>query len=356
MNETHYVSLPIGLIDAVSDAHDQGDVLDIAARWMPRILDVTRGSIAVFEDDLLRIVSFGKEDLEEGFAFEAQGKLAERAVEERRAQISHNLSADPCPVHIRLAGMGLRSLLISPLLTGADCLGTLHAMHSEPNHFTSKDARMLNAIARWIASHLRMQSQVERLRVQGLTDPLTSIPNRRAFIEAAQAELRGLSQGLRKPGALLLLDFDHFKSVNDRFGHAAGDAVLTTMADRMAAELAPGDTLARVGGEEFALLAAGLGPNKAMALAEAIRARVASYPIIHEKNEIPCTVSIGMTCLSPSDRTIDAALARADRALYAAKAAGRNRVVAELDGCQEATACIASTEAESARRRTFRAS
>jgi two-component system cell cycle response regulator len=125
------------------------------------------------------------------------------------------------------------------------------------------------------------------------------------------------------------VDLDHFKAVNDRLGHAAGDAVLAAVAGRLAGALRDGDLLARVGGEEFAALLPGAGLAEVLDVAERLRLRVAEAPVVVRGGDaLPVTVSIGCAVLVGADGEAIALLARADEKLYAAKAAGRNRVVA----------------------------
>ncbi|HZV64128.1 MAG TPA: GGDEF domain-containing protein, partial [Telluria sp.] len=158
------------------------------------------------------------------------------------------------------------------------------------------------------------------------TDFLTGLPNRREFMARLDDELARLQRSVDESAAVLMLDIDHFKTVNDEFGHATGDAVLRHMAGLMRAGQRKIDTLGRVGGEEFAVLLPGASLEAAAAYAERLRQSVAETPLVNEGREIAITVSIGIASIRPQDASADAALIRADRALYNAKDAGRNRV------------------------------
>jgi eukaryotic-like serine/threonine-protein kinase len=166
----------------------------------------------------------------------------------------------------------------------------------------------------------RLFRKVEELAT---TDGLTSVANRRHFMDLAGQKLAAARRhGLTL--AALMLDLDHFKQVNDTYGHGTGDQVIRAVAQRLAAMIRQDDLLGRYGGEEFALLvhdAAGVAE-----LAERLRAVVAIDPIPTDDGPLPVTVSIGVATLETSDTTADAILARADAALYQAKRAGRNRV------------------------------
>jgi diguanylate cyclase (GGDEF)-like protein len=154
-------------------------------------------------------------------------------------------------------------------------------------------------------------------------DPLTGIYNRRHFGELLSAERALAGTG---SAAVLLLDLDHFKSVNDRFGHLTGDAVLRAAADRIASITRGGDCLARWGGEEFAILAPGIDREGAVQLAERARVALNEHPVQVDGAAIDLTLSVGVAVVGPKTRTPDALIDAADAALYEAKRAGRNCV------------------------------
>lgn len=157
--------------------------------------------------------------------------------------------------------------------------------------------------------------EAERL---GRTDPLTGLANRRALYESA-AKLDG---GVL---ALVIADIDRFKRVNDRYGHAAGDEIIRAVAARMQEELGELGVVARIGGEEFALLCADRPAAEISARLLAFRRRVASEPVVVGDHELHTTVSVGF--VARSNANFDALYAAADKALYAAKTGGRDRIV-----------------------------
>lgn len=128
------------------------------------------------------------------------------------------------------------------------------------------------------------------------------------------------------PPSIDTLDVDFFKQVNDRHGHPAGDAVLREIARRLRHGVRDGDTVARVGGEEFMVLLPGVSEPTALELAERLRAAIAHHPVQLPDTALPVTISIGVAVTDAAEGA-DAAIARADKALYAAKHGGRNRVV-----------------------------
>jgi diguanylate cyclase (GGDEF)-like protein/PAS domain S-box-containing protein len=166
------------------------------------------------------------------------------------------------------------------------------------------------------------------LRTLATTDTLTDLANRRHFMEQLTLAL-ARHQRHETPSALLMLDLDWFKSVNDRHGHAVGDQVLVHIARTLQASLRRIDLLGRLGGEEFAILLPDTEITGAVEFSERLRRSIAKQPAITRAGEIPMTASIGVTAFADTDHTIDTILARADRALYRAKANGRNRVELE---------------------------
>jgi diguanylate cyclase (GGDEF)-like protein len=170
----------------------------------------------------------------------------------------------------------------------------------------------------------RRCSEAEARRL-AMYDPLTGSYNRRAFVELAERQLaRARRDGA--PAALLAIDLDHFKQVNDRYGHAAGDRVLADFAARLRHAMRAGDLPARIGGEEFCVLLAGASLGEACAAAERLRAAVESPPL--GELPAPTTVSIGVAASPGCGSTLDGLLRRADERLYQAKREGRNRVAA----------------------------
>lgn len=166
----------------------------------------------------------------------------------------------------------------------------------------------------------------EELRELATTDMLTGLPNRRAFINRLEEEHARLKRFDAQQAAVLMLDLDYFKRINDTWGHPAGDAVLRKVATEINEQIREVDLCSRIGGEEFAVLLTGAAPVAAREFADRLRRRIADITVMHEGNNIKVTASIGVAALRATDDDGDAALMRADRALYNAKEAGRDRV------------------------------
>jgi diguanylate cyclase (GGDEF)-like protein len=175
---------------------------------------------------------------------------------------------------------------------------------------------------------LLMSKERDDVRMERLatTDDLTGLLNRRAFFQRADAA-RMLALRQRQPIALLMLDIDHFKQINDRFGHATGDEALLKFSTTCSESLREHDILGRMGGEEFALALPGTDQAGAVQSAERLRHAVMETRLLTCGNRYTMTVSIGLVVIDPEE-DLPSALARADHALYEAKHAGRNRVAA----------------------------
>lgn len=201
-----------------------------------------------------------------------------------------------------------------------------HALGSNPAHAVAGLVAYLLMIVNSVGFLLLCKQKADEQMAQlATTDFLTGLVNRRAFFEQAETA-RMLSLRLHKPIALLMLDIDHFKQLNDRFGHAAGDEALVAFAATARAILREHDIMGRLGGEEFALALPGTDMAGALLAAERLRRAVNAAPVLFSCGaQHGMTVSIGAVVIEPNE-TLTAALARADHGLYAAKSGGRDRV------------------------------
>lgn len=174
-------------------------------------------------------------------------------------------------------------------------------------------------------TEIQAQKEVEeRLREAAIRDPLTGIHNRRRFFEVATAEVER-SHRYDRPLSLAMLDADHFKEKNDRYGHLVGDELLIAFAKITGAELRQSDLIARFGGEELVVLFPETDLDAAATVTNRMRGRLAAAAVPTSAGPVAFTCSAGIVALVPGE-TLPALVDRADRALYAAKAAGRNRV------------------------------
>ena len=170
-----------------------------------------------------------------------------------------------------------------------------------------------------------LRQQKEAAEQAARLDPLTHVLGRRGFTEAAEHEIQRCLR-FHHPLSLIMIDIDHFKTINDTHGHAAGDAVLVSFAQLLVSEVREWDTVGRLGGEEFAVLLPSSGADQALAVAERMRASVQSAQATVRGQPLRFTASFGVAEFVPQELTLDSLLARADAALYEAKHAGRDRV------------------------------
>ena len=213
------------------------------------------------------------------------------------------------------------SCLITPLhvLAGeeasADLAGALqNTTEVEP------DGHLYSLIIRDISDQREARGA---LRKAVYSDHLTGLSNRRAFFETGQLEIER-SSGIARPLSMVMIDADHFKAVNDRFGHPTGDAVLRHLAIEISTAFHT-DSAARLGGEEFAVLLPGIDLDDALDLAARFCARICAQVLVVDDMPVPYTVSAGVAAMEAGEADIDELLKRADAALYQAKAHGRNR-------------------------------
>ncbi len=187
---------------------------------------------------------------------------------------------------------------------------------------------LFTAVIRDVSERKRVESELRRMAT---TDPLTGLNNRRRFMELAEVEMARLRRYGRAV-SVLMLDIDRFKAINDTHGHAVGDQALVRLAEICSNELRDTDHIGRLGGEEFAIVLPETPLDSAVEVAERLRQRLALADVQHHPGDhghgcLRMTVSIGVAMCGDEDSSIERALGRADRALYEAKAAGRNRVV-----------------------------
>jgi diguanylate cyclase (GGDEF)-like protein/PAS domain S-box-containing protein len=183
-------------------------------------------------------------------------------------------------------------------------------------------SRLVYAVARDVSDRMEMQ---EKLKEQATHDPMTGAGNRRMFMQRAGEEIeRSVRYGA--PLSLLMLDVDHFKAINDTYGHDAGDEVLKALVVETRKQLRASDVFCRIGGEEFTAVLINADANTALALAERIRQALAGLTVASKESAITFTVSLGVTERAAGQDSVEAMLKRADNALYDAKENGRDQV------------------------------
>ncbi len=220
----------------------------------------------------------------------------------------------------RPTGFPIASVMAVPIRAGGTVVGVLSVSAADADAFTERDGDLAQLLANCTAPAI----ETARLARLSVTDDLTRAYNYRYHVNRLAEEV-GRARRYDQRFSLLMLDLDHFKKVNDGWGHLVGDYVLQGFVERVRHEVRESDVLIRRGGEEFALLMPATLEEEAQLVAERIRARVADGPILADWASVPLTVSIGVATWQP-DETPSEIEARADAALYRAKERGRDRV------------------------------
>jgi diguanylate cyclase (GGDEF)-like protein len=228
---------------------------------------------------------------------------------------------------------GTTHWLSAPLTVRGDLLGTLVAGTGRAAPYSTADLEIVAALAGQGAVALENALLFRRVRDLATTDGLTGLFNRRHFFELA-GPMIGVRGRYGRPLAVVMIDIDHFKAVNDTYGHSVGDVVLREVARRLSGTLRGTDLLCRYGGEEFAALLPETTGGQARDTARRLHAAVTTEPVPTPAGPVDVTVSIGLsgpTGVTAGEADLEALLKRADEALYAAKRAGRNRVASAED-------------------------
>jgi len=277
----------------------------------------TRGCVTEWNESIGRVTGHGPEVVGRSLAvFYPEDAITPERVLDRLHEAEHSgWSLDD---GWRLRADGKRfwgSAMIAPQRALADD-------HQLAAALSGADETGYCLIVRDMSGH---HDAAEEARHAAICDHLTGISNRRAFFDAAETELRRWRR-LPRPLSLILIDADHFKKINDTHGHPVGDAVLRHIARLMGATFRQVDVVARIGGEEFAVLLPSADLVSAQRVAERLRAALESQPAQTDAGPVACTVSIGIATMDDATSSVEALLKRADEALYAAKHGGRNRV------------------------------
>ena len=232
---------------------------------------------------------------------------------------------------------GCQSMILLPLMRQGELIGSLNMSSCMSERFTAdRSTDFLERLAAVFAICLENSLNHERLKLVGLTDPLTGVYNRRYFETRCHEEVAGARRH-RLPLACMFLDIDKFKRINDTLGHLAGDEVLRIVASLIKSQLRNNDVIARYGGEEFVVLLPQTTLPQACEIAERVRFVMAAQPLRPLPGQsLEVTISIGVAVtqeeLAGDDRGIaNSLLEVADQALYQAKESGRNRVVSAED-------------------------
>jgi diguanylate cyclase (GGDEF)-like protein len=314
--------------EAMSDTLEPGTVLDRLLHWTPRLVP-NRGVwlIAPHREGYALL------ELDDDGA-RRRHVLAEDPATTALLALDQPTAAPGLPVPGALAQRAPHAAAwtMLPLRSRSGHLGVL-AIAADVDAGPHQQLEVAGALVAQAITAYDNASLFARVQELATVDELTGIANRRRFFEFAE---RDLAEAIRnsRPILAMMLDIDHFKQVNDTYGHPTGDDVIRTVATRIANEIRTSDLLCRYGGEEFALLIPNSDRPAGRVLAERLRACVADEPIDTRSGPLRVTVSIGLSMNQGSNQDVAVLLADADRGLYRAKQTGRNRVCDDLEGEQ----------------------
>ncbi len=220
----------------------------------------------------------------------------------------------------------LRSLLAVPILNKGRTVGVLNVARHEPGCYSHEDLQLLQVVATLAAAAIEKAEVFEEAQRAAVTDGLTGLYNRRYFSQQLEVEVRR-GQRYSFPVCLVIMDIDHFKKINDTYGHPGGDQILREVSRRLKGLARHSDVVARYGGEEFAIILPQTPMAGAMTFAERVRLEVGGQKFrLNDGREIPVTISLGVAEYPSHAKSVDELLNEADKGLYQAKVSGRNRV------------------------------
>ncbi len=219
----------------------------------------------------------------------------------------------------------IRSWLGVPLIAQDRTIGLLAIDSSEANHFTEENISIATEFANQVAVVLENARLFKETQTQAITDALTGVYNRRGLLQLGDFELRR-ARRINRPFCAMIFDIDHFKRVNDHYGHKVGDEVLQKLAERCQKTSRTVDLISRYGGEEFVILLPETNLDSARRVAERLRQFIMNEPFPTSEGALRITISLGVSEAKETD-TLHTLIERADVALYKAKNAGRNRVM-----------------------------
>lgn len=337
--ETDDLQTLVDLNQLLSSTLEPQEILYLIVKKISEIIPVTRCSIiridsearygyvvSTFEDPNLRNIRLDLRKYPE----------IKKALISKSPVVITDIKSDPIMERVRdiIFPLGIRSIMVIPIVFREEVIGTLFIRTSRKGYsFSGREIKLCHAIANSSANALynafifeRIEDEKTRLERLAITDYLTGLYNIRYFYHRLEEEF-SRARRYNFPLSCLMIDLDHFKDINDRYGHRAGDSVLREVARLMKTHTRKSDVLARYGGEEFIMLLPETHEKGAIAKAESLRSSIGKLRFKALKDKRAVTVSIGVaTYPDVIVNDTDDLITYADNALYKAKTSGRNRV------------------------------
>jgi len=312
----------------MAEAETIDQTLSCIARWLPKFIAADRASICLDDGDdaHLRVYALsGNKAIPLEFRLLIAGTMVGRVFKNQKLEVAKKLegmSEQDCQI---LADSGLTTCMDAPMMKGGICFGTLNVAHSMAHAFSQNDTVILKCFADWTASYLLYHHQLSIQRKLAITDPLTGVRNRRSFFNFGQ-KLMSSWLSFQTQFSIVAIDIDHFKKINDRLGHDAGDCALKQLTHAIEKIVRENDLFARIGGEEFVIIIDGQDSRIAGELAKRIQNVTRNLRIDYNGQEFTLTLSMGITQVTHNDYSFEQVFSRADKALYKSKTLGRNRI------------------------------
>ncbi len=305
----------------VAGEADPKILFGLVAEQVGRLLKAEAGYVLRFEDEdrYRNVGSWAPRDEQRLLAVDA---VATHLPDGLCAMLRKSRRARRCTFEPGQDSLGFRHRIAAPVLIDRRSWGMVLAMR-DSTEFRREDEKRLARFAKLASVAVANAQAHEALATQARTDPLTALANRRTFDERLAEETERANRHSR-PLSVMLVDVDHFKTINDRFGHATGDRVLVSLADNLRAAMRGGDLLARIGGDEMAMILPDCPVEQAALVAQRMLVAISADSSLARRHGV--TLSAGVAGLGPG-QTADDLLRCADQALYGAKDEGRNQVV-----------------------------
>ncbi|HEX8025896.1 MAG TPA: diguanylate cyclase, partial [Candidatus Limnocylindrales bacterium] len=328
---TTELSAAMDLTREVAQTLDPQLVAGIIARHIAHAADVADCTLSMWDRVADRVVTFAyypptMDGIEPSYGL-AQFPATRRVL----------LTGEPCFVDVAdpksdpaevayIRSVNEKSMVILPLVVRGESIGILELTSNESDVFSERSVQLAQLLAREAAVSLENARLYNEIHDQAFRDALTGLANRRLFLERLGHVLDRLRGRSARRAGVLFLDVDHFKHLNDRFGHGTGDEVLRMIGERLREAIRPGDTAARLGGDEFAILLEEVdSEDEAMAVAARLLESLGA-PLQLDGHAPRLAASIGVALSGTVGETAEDLVRNADIAMYAAKAAGRGRI------------------------------
>lgn len=324
---------------AISSALDKETILSRLAKQLSVSIDATSVYISEYNEEANEytvIIEYfspnackeeQKSDLKVSYSSSGDDEFVKR-MKIGDFEISHiddpNLSEID---RMHMQKYGAKSILYIPLRIKEQLIGIVELWESRhKREFSAHEINICKLLAQQTAVAIANARLYEEVQNLALTDPLTGLYNRRGLFEIGHIEFTR-THHLERPFSMIMIDIDHFKRVNDKYGHPVGDQVLQFMASELQSMVRGSDIVGRYGGEEFAIFLSGSDGHAAIELAERLRAVIEKRPFHVGETKIKITISLGVAEYNENSPDLETLVARADQALYVAKHKGRNRAV-----------------------------